>query len=117
MLEHLKLLLQTRFLVAEEERALRRGSRVFRHFPGAAGLAPSIASARYWARSCTWSCASAPLAEMPSRNIVRQKGHAVATRGAWVRRVCSTRLWLMRVPIFSSIHMRPPPAPQQKPRL
>ena len=25
------------------------------------------------------------------------------------------RAWLMREPSFSSIHMRPPPAPQQRP--
>src|SRR6202043_2677849 len=84
---------------------------------GAPTAVPSIESARYWARSCTCNRLSAPLAEIPSRNIVRQKGQAVATRGASVLSACSTRSWLMRFPIFSSIHIRPPPAPQQKPRL
>ena len=33
------------------------------------------------------------------------------TRGAFGS-ACSTRAMLMRLPIFSSIHMRAPPAPQ-----
>ena len=44
-----------------------------------------------------------------------QKGQAVATVSTPLAMISSTRLWLTRVPVFSSIHMRPPPAPQQKP--
>jgi len=44
-----------------------------------------------------------------------QNGQAVATVSAPEARISSVRLWFTRVPIFSSIHMRPPPAPQQKP--
>src|SRR5207248_7403931 len=43
--------------------------------------------------------------------------------GDWSSDVCSSdllllrrRRWFTRWPTFSSIHMRPPPAPQQKPR-
>jgi ABC-type transport system involved in cytochrome bd biosynthesis fused ATPase/permease subunit len=46
----------------------------------------------------------------------RQKGHAVATLVAAVSAACSTRLWLTRG-CSSSIHIRPPPAPQHIPSL
>ena len=48
---------------------------------------------------------------MPSEVITRQKGQATANSVAPVLIASSTRLMLMRVPIFSSIHIRPPPAP------
>ena len=43
-----------------------------------------------------------------------QKGQPTAMRSAPVARASSVRLLLIRVPSFSSIHMRAPPAPQQK---
>jgi len=49
----------------------------------------------------------------PSVSIVMQNGHAVATVSAPVSRAWRVRSTLMRVPRVSSIHMRPPPAPQQ----
>jgi len=48
--------------------------------------------------------------------MIVQNGHAVATVSAPEARISSVRLWFTRVPIFSSIHIRPPPPPQQKPR-
>src|SRR5690625_7805806 len=45
-----------------------------------------------------------------------QNGHAVETVSGLVVSASSTRSVLMRLPIRSSIHMRAPPAPQQKPR-
>ena len=43
-----------------------------------------------------------------------QNGHAVATVSAPVARAWRVRSALIRVPRVSSIHIRPPPAPQQK---
>jgi len=43
-----------------------------------------------------------------------QKGQPVAISSAPVSRACSVRKSLMRVPSFSSMNMRAPPAPQQK---
>ena len=42
-----------------------------------------------------------------------QNGQPMAIRSAPVARASSVRLVLIRVPSFSSIHMRAPPAPQQ----
>jgi len=44
--------------------------------------------------------------------MIVQNGHAVATVSAPLARISSVRLWFTRVPIFSSIHIRPPPAPR-----
>ena len=52
-------------------------------------------------------------AARPSFSIVMQNGHAVATVDAPVASACAVREALIRVPRVSSIHMRPPPAPQQ----
>ena len=43
-----------------------------------------------------------------------QKGQPVAISSAPVSKACSVRKSLMRVPSFSSMNMRAPPAPQQK---
>ena len=43
-----------------------------------------------------------------------QKGQPVAISSAPVPIACSARKSLMRVPSFSSMNMRAPPAPQQK---
>ena len=43
-----------------------------------------------------------------------QNGHSVTTAEAPVASACRVRSSLMRVPRRSSIHIRPPPAPQQK---
>ena len=50
---------------------------------------------------------------MPSVIITLQKGQAVAMMSALVSRASPVRRSLMRGD-SSSIHMRPPPAPQQK---
>ena len=50
---------------------------------------------------------------MPSDSITMQNGQAVATVSAPVSSTWRVRSALMRVPRSSSIHMRPPPAPQQ----
>ena len=42
-----------------------------------------------------------------------QNGQAVATVAAPVSSTCRVRSSLIRVPRVSSIHIRPPPAPQQ----
>src|SRR5205085_7663575 len=61
-------------------------------------------------RSSTFS------ARTPSSNIVTQNGQPTATPLASVATASFKRLWLMRVPRFSSMNARAPPAPQQKPR-
>ncbi len=48
--------------------------------------------------------------------MTRQNGQAIAIRSAPVATASAVRVLLIRVPIFSSIHMRAPPAPQQKDR-
>ncbi len=55
-----------------------------------------------------------PLTE--SVSMTRQNGQAVETMSGLTERASSTRSLLMRLPIRSSIHIRAPPAPQQKPR-
>jgi hypothetical protein len=50
----------------------------------------------------------------PSASITRQKGQPTAIWSAPVATASLVRLLLMRSPMFSSIHMRAPPAPQQK---
>ena len=57
---------------------------------------------------------SACLARKPSEIITRQNGQPMAIRSAPVAMASSVRFMLIRVPSFSSIHMRAPPAPQQK---
>src|SRR3989442_15743815 len=63
-------------------------------------------------------CSCTPLAPTPSSSVIRQNGHPLATLVAplLIARSCSIRRWFTRWPTFSSIHMRPPPAPQQNPR-
>ncbi len=56
---------------------------------------------------------SAPLAATPSVIIVRQNGQPVATVLAPVPRASAARWVETRCFGSSSIHMRPPPAPQQ----
>ena len=50
----------------------------------------------------------------PSASITRQNGQPTAIWSAPVPTASLVRLTLMRSPMFSSIHMRAPPAPQQK---
>ncbi len=45
-----------------------------------------------------------------------QNGQAVETMSGSSASASSVRSTLIDLPIFSSIHMRAPPAPQQKPR-
>ena len=62
---------------------------------------------------------AAPLscwAVSPSESITRQKGQPTAIWSAPVPIASMVRLSLIRSPMVSSIHMRPPPAPQQKDR-
>src|SRR5206468_2888353 len=81
-------------------------------------------SSSSWATSSTSTdSGAAPSAcnpVSPSLNITRQNGHPVAIAPPpsppACCRVCTAswvRFTLMRVPIFSSIHIRAPPAPQQ----
>ena len=50
----------------------------------------------------------------PPVSITLQNGQPVAICSAPVATACSERNSLMRVPSFSSMNMRAPPAPQQK---
>ena len=50
----------------------------------------------------------------PPVNMTLQNGQPVAISSAPVAMACSARNSLMRVPSFSSMNMRAPPAPQQK---
>src|SRR5579872_1623839 len=59
----------------------------------------------------------ASFALTPSLIIVMQKGQAVAIASAPVASSSCVRSMLIRLPCVSSIHMRPPPAPQHMPRL
>jgi hypothetical protein len=52
---------------------------------------------------------------MPSDSIVVQNGQAVEMRSGSSSSASSMRSMLTRLPMSSSIHMRAPPAPQQKP--
>ncbi len=52
----------------------------------------------------------------PSESITRQKGQPTAIWSAPVPTASVVRLTLIRSPMRSSIHMRAPPAPQQKER-
>src|SRR5437762_2851370 len=78
---------------------------------------------RYQRRSATISAISRTAkrsstfsALTPSSNMVTQNGQATATPLASVATASLRRLWLIRVPLFSSMNARAPPAPQQKPR-
>src|SRR5579884_66556 len=55
-------------------------------------------------------------AVIESPSITRQYGQAVEMTSGLVDSASSTRSVLIRLPIRSSIHIRAPPAPQQKPR-
>ena len=50
----------------------------------------------------------------PSESITRQNGQPTAIWSAPVPTASLVRFSLIRSPMFSSIHMRAPPAPQQK---
>ena len=60
---------------------------------------------------------SLPAPVTPSVIIVMQNGHATAIWSAPVASSSSLRSTFTRLPTFSSIHMRPPPAPQHNPLL
>ena len=73
-----------------------------------------------WATSRTSTSSradpSACLEVRPSDSITRQNGQPVAIWSAPVSTASVVRLRLIRSPMFSSIHIRAPPAPQQKER-
>ena len=52
----------------------------------------------------------------PSESITRQNGQPTAIWSAPVPTASLVRFTLIRSPMFSSIHIRAPPAPQQKDR-
>ena len=86
--------------------------------PPFAGTTASLTDASsIWATSTTSMSSDAPsdcLAVRPSLSMTRQKGQPTAIRSAPVAMASSVRLRLIREPSCSSIHMRAPPAPQQK---
>ena len=73
-----------------------------------------------WATSSTSTSSRASpaccSAVSPSDSITRQNGQPTAIWSAPVATASLVRLTLIRSPSFSSIHIRPPPAPQQKDR-
>ena len=52
----------------------------------------------------------------PSVSMTRQNGQPVTMVSAPVARASSVRSRLIRLPVFSSIHIRAPPAPQHSER-
>ena len=62
-----------------------------------------------------FNCSVASFARSPSSNMVRQKGQAVPTTSGFTRSASSVRSIFTRLPMRSSNHIIPPPAPQQKP--
>ena len=90
----------------------------------AAGFRTRVATSPFtdassiWATSRTSTSSRAlPLAcseVSPSESITRQNGQPTAIWSAPVPTASLVRLRLIRSPMFSSIHMRAPPAPQQK---
>ena len=52
----------------------------------------------------------------PSESITRQNGQPTAIWSAPVPTASAVRFMLIRSPVFSSIHIRAPPAPQQNER-
>ncbi len=90
--------------------------------PGLALVAtsPFTDASSIWATSRTsTSSRASPLscwAVRPSLSMTRQKGQPTAIWSAPVPTASLVRFRLMRSPMFSSIHMRAPPAPQQKER-
>src|SRR5919106_4700789 len=101
-----------------------RDSLAFRPEPAgpqgpAGGSSPRTDRSSTWATSRTWTPSPEPSAWrrlMASASITMQYGQAVPTTSAPVARASSVRSRLTRLPMRSSIHMRAPPAPQQKPR-
>ena len=83
-------------------------------------LSPLTEASSSWATSRTsTSSRASPLAcweVSPSESITRQNGQPTAIWSAPVATASAVRVSLMREPIVSSIHMRAPPAPQQKDR-
>ena len=90
--------------------------------PAATGLrdSPLTDASSSWATSRTSTSSraepSACFAVSPSESITRQNGQPVAIWSAPVSTASVVRLRLIRSPSFSSIHIRAPPAPQQKER-
>jgi len=84
--------------------------------PAASVLAPPLASLPAASASPDADAAIAPDASAsarPSFIITMQNGQLVATVAAPVSSAWRVRSALIRVPRVSSIHIRPPPAPQQ----
>ena len=63
--------------------------------------------------SITFTSSSAPSSLIPSSIITKQNGQPVATTSAPVAIASSLRSMFTFLPVCSSIHIRPPPAPQQ----
>ncbi len=93
---------------------------------GAAGAGARVADSPFTEASSIWATSStsissravpSALAEVsPSESITRQNGQPTAIWSAPVRTASAVRFSLIRLPIVSSIHIRAPPAPQQKER-
>src|SRR4030042_417753 len=66
------------------------------------------------ARSNTRTLSSAFLSFSPSSNMVMQYGQQTQIVSEFSFKASSVRATFMRFPVLSSIHIRPPPAPQQK---
>src|SRR5699024_63398 len=58
---------------------------------------------------------STSFAFVPSLNIVKQYGQALEIIDGFTAIACSVRATLMRFPVVSSVHIKPPPAPQHIP--
>src|SRR5665213_1213807 len=65
--------------------------------------------------SITDTSSSRPLAFTASSSMIMQNGQAVEMMSAPVASASLVRSMFTRLPIVSSIHIRAPPAPQQKP--
>src|SRR5699024_5067012 len=71
--------------------------------------------AKISATSIVLTSCSTSFAFVPSLNIVRQNGQALEIIVGSVSNNCSVRATLIRFPVVSSVHIKPPPAPQHIP--
>src|SRR5699024_11302411 len=72
-------------------------------------------NAKISATSIVLMSCSTSFAFVPSLNIVRQNGQALEIIVGSTSIACSVRATFTRAPVVSSVHMRPPPAPQHIP--
>src|SRR5699024_4628857 len=68
-------------------------------------------NAKISATSIVLTSCSTSFAFVPSLNIVRQNGQALEIIVGSVSNNCSVRATLIRFPVVSSVHIKPPPAP------